>query len=372
MDWLALLACVGGGIGLGVLGVGVVGPVLRRRTSPGSPLELVTTHLPVAVLLFAGDGRIVYTNAAARTLLFEGEDPTGRNLLRLLDQAPAPVCEALTARCDTLFSLDDEGGQHTFHLLKREIEHQGMPHTLLVLSTLTREVARREVNVLKKVIRVINHELNNSLASMSSLVSSGRFIAEHPDKLPNLGRVLDGIEERTQHLQRFLNEYAQLSRLPAPRPGKVDWDRLLTRLQHMFPDAQVADSVETTGEFDEAQIEQALINLLKNANEAGGSSRQVRLAFRHRGGALEIGVLDRGTGFGPEALREAQLPFYSTKEGGSGVGLALCREIAEGHAGTLRVRNREGGGSAVYLVLPLTRRARLQQTAALTLSLTRT
>ncbi len=345
-----------------------------RHTRPAGeslPLEFVSEQVPVAILLFAHDGRIRYTNRAARRLLFADKDPKGQNFLRLLDGAPAPVCEALSGATDALFTLEEDGAPQTFQLLRRDVSFANAPHTWLLLNPLTREVARHEAETLKKVIRVINHELNNSLASMSSLVSSARFITGRPDKLPHLGRVLDGLEERTKHLQHFLGEYARLSRLPKPRPHKVDWPSVVDRLQQMHPRARIQEPPRCDDRLDEVQIEQALINLLKNATEAGGEMDQVELVFRENERSLEIGVLDRGSGFSQEALRQGLLPFYSTKPGGSGVGLALCREIVEGHGGSLRIKNREGGGSAVYMVLP--RRDSLhQQHQSVALTLTRT
>jgi signal transduction histidine kinase len=208
------------------------------------------------------------------------------------------------------------------------------------------------------------------LASMSSLVSSARFIIDHPNELDRLGRVLDGIEGRTTHLKHFLNEYAALSRLPRSRPREVPWRPLLARLQQLYPEARIGEPPAESGWFDETQIEQALINLLKNAIEAGGSPRDVELVFRRLDDAIELGVLDRGGGFSAEALQQGLLPFYSTKETGSGVGLALCREVADGHGGSLRIKARDGGGSAVYLVLAL--KAAPRANRSLALSLTRT
>lgn len=310
-------------------------------------------HLPVGVLLFATDGRIRFANHPARELLFSGAEPEGKNFLQLLGDAPAPVCQALTGSSDALFTLESEGEQQTFQVLRRELEFEREDHILLLINPLTREVARREVDLLKKVIRVINHELNNSLASMSSLVNSGRFIVDHPEKLPSLNKVFDGIEGRTQHLQKFLSEYAQLSRLPLPRAKSIPWAPLLGRLQPLYPEIEIGKPPSESGWFDEIQVEQALINLVKNACEAGGAKNQVRIVFRLIEHTLEIGVLDRGTGFSAEALEQGLLPFYSTKEGGSGVGLALCREVADGHGGKLKIKARQGGGSAVYLALPL-------------------
>lgn len=333
--------------------------------------QFIAEHLPIGVLLFATSGEIRFANEPARNLLFSGNDPVRRNFLQLLGDAPAAVCQALTGSTDALFTLESDGEQQTFQVLRREQLFKDEQHILLLINPLTREVARREVDLLKKVIRVINHELNNSLASMSSLVSSGRFIVEHPEKLASLDKVFNGIEGRTRHLQKFLAEYAQLSRLPPARPKEVPWPQLLERIASLYPQIELGVPPSNTGWFDEIQVEQALINLVKNAYESEGRESQVKVVFRIVRNALEIGVLDRGRGFSREALEQGLLPFYSTKEGGSGVGLALCREVADGHGGTLKIKKREGGGSAVYLVLPL-KSAKPKPSETIALSLTRT
>ncbi|MCA9718778.1 MAG: HAMP domain-containing histidine kinase [Myxococcales bacterium] len=361
------------------LAVGALGArLVRGRRPPPRPLpraevpdpaRLALEQLPIGVLLFADNGVIRLANARAAELLFNGEAMTGHNFLRLLADAPARVREPLSAGTDLVFSLEHAGEQETFQLLRRELTLEARAHTLLLLNPLTRELARRELELLKKVIRVITHELNNSLSSMSSFTGSARFIAEHPEQLHRLPRVLDGIDERTRHLRDFLGEYATLARLPSPRPREVEWAPLLDRLARMFPALIVDEPPAAPGWFDEAQVEQALINLIKNASEAAPGA-EVRLLLRARESSLELGALDRGPGFSEEALEFGLLPFFTTKPGGSGLGLALCREIAEGHGGSLRIREREGGGAAVYLVLPRREREASAPPAALTLTAT--
>jgi signal transduction histidine kinase len=375
MDHGALLAGFASGV---LLALALVWLVTRLREQArdeeehgASPVSAVAEHLPVAVLSYAADGRIRYANRPAEALMFRGQSALGKNFLHLLELAPEPVRDALLGSGDTLFTLDHEGEVETFQMMRREVVIGAEPHFLLLINPLTREVSRREIDVLKKVIRVISHELNNSLASMASLLGSARFIVERPENLPKLARVIDGLEERTRHLQKFLGEYGALSKLPKPRPREVDLGQLQTHLGELFPGVNVMLPVAETGWFDETQVEQALINLLKNAREAGGPEDEVQLVWRQQQNALEIGVLDRGKGFSKEALQHGLLPFFSTKPGGSGVGLALCREVVEGHGGSLRIKAREGGGSAVYLTLPHREHSRgVSSSVALTLTRT--
>jgi len=327
----------------------------RKDESDGEAIlfELIAEHAPIALMLYAENGAIQFANYRAEVLLFGGQSLSNKNFLRLLYEAPDNVREALLSKDDALFTLEQEGEQQTFQLLRRKVHYQLKPHVLLLINPLTREVSRREVDVLKKVIRVISHELNNSLGSISSLISSGRYIARHPDMLEQLDRVFGGVEERTQHLKRFLDDYAVMARLPQARPRQVEWQPLLDRLRQMFPEATIGQPLSEPGWFDEGQVEQALINLLKNATEAGGKASDVEMRISMTDSMLEFCVLDRGKGFSQEALQQGLLPFYTTKKGGSGVGLALCRDVVQEHGGNLRIKARAQGGSAVYCILPL-------------------
>ena len=321
----------------------------RRVELLGAILE----HSPTAVVLYGDLGQVAFSNPAARTLLAEGGTLDGLNFLHLLASAPAPLREAALADEDTVFSLEQGEGREAFRLARRHLVLDGEPHILLLLDRLTRELSRSEASGYKRLIRLLCHELNNSLAPVSSLVNTARVVLQNPTRLEPLGTVLDTIEERANHLRTFVDGYARFARLPTPHPSAVPWDGFVARLSTLYPGVSFAPAPRGEGWFDAAQLEQAVINLVKNALEAGGAmaSTEVSIESLPQGGA-RLTVSDRGLGMSSEVQQQALLPFFSTKEGGNGLGLPLCKEIVEGHGGTFAFAAREGGGLSVTLALP--------------------
>lgn len=332
-------------------------------------LRAIVESAPMAIVVYGEFGRIAYSNAEARGIFSEDQPLEGHNFLQLLEHAPPALREGLVGGTDTLFTVDQDGATGTYHLAQRSFRVGNEQQTLLMVKALTEELGRQEIEVWKRVLRIINHELNNSLAPIASMVHSARKIAQQPEQLPKLDRVFDTIEERTQHLTAFLEGYARFARLPKPRLQDVPWENFLEALRGLFPNVRISGAPREAGWFDPGQLQQALINLLKNAEEAGGESGSVELAVEDaEDGGVRLEVRDRGKGMTDDVLKHALVPFFSTKEKGTGLGLALCREIVDAHGGKLRVARRDGGGIAVTCWLPGRRSALGLRTARLTLT----
>jgi nitrogen fixation/metabolism regulation signal transduction histidine kinase len=315
-------------------------------------LDTVIQATPLALVLTNAADAVLYSNAAARQLFGEGRKLEGERFARYLDAAPTPLREAIERGGDTLFTLELAGEPQVYHVSQRRFLLNALPHRLLLLKQLTREINSQEVATWKKVIRVIAHELNNSLAPISSLAHSGQILARSPPDAEQLTRVFATIEDRARHLAGFIEGYSQFAKLPHPRLAPVAWDVLLERLRVVVAFKLAGSPPHRQASFDTAQIEQALINLLKNARESGSAPDDIELEVTLAARGFTIEVRDLGPGFTTAALENALVPFYSTKETGTGLGLTLCREIVEAHGGRLRIANREGGGALVTLWLP--------------------
>jgi nitrogen fixation/metabolism regulation signal transduction histidine kinase len=336
-----------------------LGDTLRRERNEIYQRELLLDTLlqgaPMAIVLVNELQRVVYANAAARNLFGQSRRLAGRAFPELLEGCPPEIRRPLAEEEDAIVTgarAGEDGDGETFRVVNRRFTLNTQEHRLIVIERMTAELKRQEVEVWKKVIRVMSHELNNSLAPVRSLVHSARLLAGRPDR-ERLSGVLDTVEDRVRHLCDFLEGYARFARLPLPRRETVSWREFLETVQAFFPFRLETPIGPEEGYFDPAQMQQVLINLLKNASESGSPPAEIAVALeRSREGAWLIHVLDRGREMDEETMKKALLPFFSSKQSGTGLGLPLCTEILTAHGGTLRLQRRSGGGMAVTCVLP--------------------
>jgi two-component system nitrogen regulation sensor histidine kinase NtrY len=318
-------------------------------------LDTVLQASPLALMLTASGGRVIYSNAAARRLFCEGSRIDGRLLSEVLANGPAGLAEVIREQRDGLCTVEVDDQPEVFHVSRREFTLNAQRHSLYLVKLLTQEISRQEVATWKRVIRVISHELNNSLAPMRSLANSGRQMVGDAGDGPRerLELVFDTIVDRAEHLSGFIQGYARFAKLPAPRRQRIDWAELMQMLSGVVTFRQVGEWPSVAVYADAAQLEQVLINLLKNAHESGSPADAIEVEVgRASGDAVTLQVRDRGQGMSAQTLASALLPFYSTKRAGTGLGLALCREIVEAHGGRLQLANRAQGGLEVTIRLP--------------------
>lgn len=344
-----------GALGQLVQAHNTLGDTLRDQRTQLSQRELlldtVVQNTPIALLLCDPGRRIVLDNLAARSLLGNGQRLEGQHLDALVRAQHASLQEALSEGTDALFVAGDSDDGAVFHLARRHFRLNGRPHELLLLRQMTHELRRQEVQTWKKVIRVISHELNNSLAPIASLAHSSSELLRRgqSERVP---QALAVIEERARHLESFLRDYARFAKLPAPQRVPLRWGDVLDHLRQQIAFEHDGHHADDTVRMDAGQMQQAMLNLLKNAHESGSTPADIVLSLRRLPDAWRLDIADRGTGMPQAVLAQALLPFYSTKRNGTGLGLALSREIVEAHGGAIALANREGGGLTVMLTLP--------------------
>jgi len=320
-------------------------------------LRRVTEEIDVAVFAFDEAQALRLVNRAGTLLLGRpSEQILGKHATEL------GLGEALAGETPRVLPLDLPGRSGRWEVRRGAFRQGGLPHQLLVLSDVSRALSEEERQAWQRLIRVLSHELNNSLAPIKSIAESLRnVVGQEPPPAEwreDLRRGLGVIAGRSESLSRLMAAYARLARLPPPRrePLSVgEWVRRVAALETRRA-VTVCDGPDVTIQADGGQLDQLLINLVRNAADAtldGGveSARVVEVGWEVRAAHLEVWVRDDGPGLADTA--NLFVPFYTTKSDGSGIGLALSRQIAEAHGGTLTLANRIGErGCEARLILP--------------------
>jgi signal transduction histidine kinase len=319
-----------------------------------SLLRKVMEEIEVAVFAFDGQKRLRLANPAGERLLAQ---PLERILGGTAGELGLEEC--LSGGAYRTVEAAFPGGSGRWGLRRSTFREGGLPHELLVLADLSRPLREEERLAWQRLVRVLSHELNNSLAPIKSIAGSlDNLITREPRPEDWQGDVRGGlrvIASRAEALGRFTEAYARLARLPAPRLAPVrvsDWIRRVARLETRV-NVAIHDGPEVTLQADGDQLDQLLINLLQNAVDAaletGGG---VELGWARNSSYLLLWIRDEGPGISNPA--NLFVPFFTTKPGGSGIGLVLCRQIAEAHGGNLTVENCTAArGCRAQLRLPL-------------------
>jgi len=322
-------------------------------------LDTVLQSSPMALLLTDSGGRLLLANPAARQLLWQGRRCDGMLLMPQLQQVPA-LAQAIAKQQDGLLYLGEPAS--IWHLSVSQFYLNQQQHQLYLIKPLTQELHREEVKAWKKLLRVIGHELNNTLAPLSSLAFSGEQLATAQADVA-LQRIFQTIRDRTKQLNLFLQAYIEFAKLPPPSRSLVNWPRLINQLQDQYEFELLGDLPRQPWQLDVQQLSQLLLNLLKNAHESGSTVTAICMTISEKSGSektvsqsagsesltkqqptsLLIQLQDAGGGLSDEVLSHATLPFYTTKANGSGIGLTLCRDIAQGHGGSLQLSNHQQG-----------------------------
>ncbi|MCH9649311.1 MAG: PAS domain-containing sensor histidine kinase [Deltaproteobacteria bacterium] len=317
-------------------------------------LATVIEEIDIAVFAFDSEERLRLVNRAGERILARPSEQLADRGARELGFA-----EWLEGDSHRLVEKAFPGGVGRWDVRRTTFRLEGRPHKMLVITDLSVALRREERQAWRRLIRVLGHELNNSLTPIRSLADTLQtLLAREPrpeDWEEDLDRGLQLIGARSKSLSRFIGAYARLARLPEPSKQPMaagQWIRRIARLETRI-EVEVEAGPALTLEADPDQLEQLLINLVRNAADAvGETGGGVRVRWERKGDFLEVVVEDDGPGLASKD--NLFVPFFTTKPGGTGIGLALSQQIAEAHGGVLTLDNRaEASGCEARLRLPL-------------------
>lgn len=346
-------------LGLALLETNLLSQQLRSwrlgELEAAALLRTVMAEIDLGVFAFDDDGRLRLINRAGEKLLGE---PAPRLLGRSADALG--LGRSLEGEVPRVEELTFPGGATGRWGVRRSTFRQdGRPHSLLVLTDLSRTLREEELAAWRRLVRVLSHEINNSLAPIQSIAHTLRSIVSRdpppPDLAANVIRGLTVIAGRSEGLSRFMSSYARLAQLPPPRAAVVDvaaWVRRTAAIETRL-DVAITDGAPVAIIGDADQLDQLLINLVRNATDASlETGGRVTIGWSAADGHIEVAVEDEGPGVG--ATANLFVPFYTTKPHGSGIGLALSRQIAEAHGGSVTLANRvQATGCVATVRLPI-------------------
>ncbi|MBA4137140.1 MAG: PAS domain-containing sensor histidine kinase [Opitutus sp.] len=317
-------------------------------------LRTVMEEIDVSIFAFDSNETLRLVNRAGQELLGQPAERILGREAKDLDMSDCLVGDATRVMTRTF-----PGAAGRWGMRRTMFREGGLPHSLIVIADLSQPLREEELKAWQRLVRVIGHELNNSLAPIKSIAGSLNTMLRRDPKPADwdedMRSGLEIIEARAEGLNRFMQSYARLAKLPPPTKLPIEIGALMRRvvsLETRLP-VEIVEGPSLVAHIDAAQVEQVIINLVKNAVDAtletGG---KVQAGWRNHPGGLEIFIDDEGPGIAnPQNLF---VPFFTTKPSGSGIGLVLCRQIAENHGGSLSLENRPGrAGCTARMRLPL-------------------
>jgi nitrogen fixation/metabolism regulation signal transduction histidine kinase len=354
-------ALSGDALGEVMLEVNDLGQTLREQRlgamEATALLRTVMSEIDVAVFAFDGEQRLRLVNRAGERLLAQ---PSARLLGRTSNELGLSACLNRTDGTGPYtMQMVFPGGVGRWDVRRSTFREGGAQHQLLVLTDLSRTLREEERIAWQRLLRVLGHELNNSLAPIKSVAGSlAHLLIKEPepaDWREDMQRGLAVISSRADSLARFVESYSKLARLPPPKLEPLKIGALVLRvasLETRLP-VNVVGGPDVTVRGDDVQLEQLLINLIRNAVDASMENKStVNVGWQQNNGQVEVWISDNGPGLASTA--NLFVPFFTTKAEGSGIGLVLSRQIAEAHGGTLTLENRtEVHGCEARLRLPL-------------------
>lgn len=317
-------------------------------------LRKVMEEIDVAAFAFDPKQTLRLVNRAGERLLAQ---PAERLLAR--DATSLGLAEYLVGEPEQTLQKTFPGGTGRWGFRRSQFREGGVPHQLLVVTDLTRPLREEELQAWQRLVRVLGHELNNSLTPIKSIAQSLENLMKsdpRPDDwTEDMSRGLNVIATRSESLSRFMSSYARLAKLPPPKFGAVEVNGLLRRVTSLETRMQVffEECPPLTIQGDTDQLEQVLINLIRNAVDAAQETAG-RVFVRHDRTPTHVEIIVRDEGPGLSNTTNLFVPFFTTKRGGSGIGLVLSRQITEAHNGSLSLRNAQAGsGCEATLTLPI-------------------
>ena len=310
-------------------------------------LQKIMDQIRVSIIVLDSNNCIQLLNKSALALLkLDAAIATG---LQLSD---SPLADLPLDTEEQLIDHAFPGANGRWQIQQQEYREQGRPGKIIYITDLKQVLSQEELSAWKRLIRVIAHEVNNSLSPIISICQTLQSLNQQQGEASEAAQALEVVQDRAASLKTFISGYAEVARLPEPQKHDFNLNELLVKIQRFFncPDLHLVESEGQTSLYgDPVHIEQLLINLIKNALEASAKTQGVvEIEAIDRGAQCEIQIKDQGPGISnPSNLF---VPFYTTKAKGTGIGLVLCRQIADSHHGSVTLINRKDGAGAVATV----------------------